>query len=183
MKLWYLWITNYLHQPPATSQLYLIAEFRLYFFRCQTYCFYRAQVGEEERNLLKDILQEEVRKQVGREWTEEYVKEYEDKVSKVTEEVLQERRQQEEAGGRRTKESHDCTPKEFLKAWKEKQEKEREDTRIELDKTWGWMRLEARETTEEGLEEVGGLWPGRKKKRLGWSERASPGSEEDQVDS
>ena len=52
-----------------------------------------------------------------------------------------------------------------------------------LDKTWGWMRLEARETTEEGLEEVGGLWPGRKKKRLGWSERASPGSEEDQVDS
>ena len=112
-------------------------------------------MGEEERNLLKDILQEEVRKQVGREWTEEYVKEYEDKVSKVTEEVLQERRQQEEAGGRRTKESHDCTPKEFLKAWKEKQEKEREDTRIEVDTRLGviWKMSEEEEDEERRLAE------------------------------
>ena len=42
---------------------------------------------------------------------------------------------------------------------------------------------EARGTTEEDLEEVGGFRPGTKKRRLGWSERALDGSQEDQVDS
>ena len=69
-------------------------------------------------------MQGEVRQQVGKEWTEEYAKEYKEKVRQVIEEVLQERKQHEEAGEWRTKD--------FLRAWKQKQEKDREETRIEV---------------------------------------------------